>query len=123
MAFTITLMMDFRWLSTRLMDKLPFGDHLSERKDSESRPVMFIGQDEAIYKQFLFFQDWVGPNGERPLLPKNEGTGSIISAFVCHEHGLLQHQIPINILAKINLHCLLGKSYADKEAAIEVDGG
>jgi len=45
----------------------------------------------------------------------------MISAFVCREHGLLQ-QIPINILAEINLR-RLGKNYTDEEAAIEVYGG
>jgi hypothetical protein len=64
----------------------------------------------------------VGPKGEWPLLPKDEGsTDSMISAFFCCEHGLLQ-QIPINILAEINLS-RLGKNYADEEAAIEVYGG
>ena len=80
---------------------------------------MFIGpqEDEAIYKQFLFlYKTWVGPKGEQPLLPKDEGTGLMTSAFVCcaGEHGLLQ-QIPMNFLAEINL-CCLGKNYADKEA-------
>ena len=104
------------------IDELPFGGNLSVRKNLESRPVMFIGQDEAIYIQFLFLSKmWVGPKGERPLLPKDEGTGSMISAFFCCEHGLLQ-QIPINILAEINLS-RLGKNYADEEAAIEVYGG
>ena len=97
------------------IDELPFGGNLLSvtRKNLESRPVMFIGQDEAIYIQFLFLSKmWVGPKGERPLLPKDEGTGSMISAFVCREHGLLQ-QIPINILAEINLRCL-GKNYGEE---------
>ena len=37
------------------IDELPFGGNLSVRKNLESRPVMFIGIDEAIYKKFLFF--------------------------------------------------------------------
>ena len=57
------------------IDELPFGGNLLSvtRKNLESRPVMFIGQDEAIYIQFLFLSKmWVGPKGKRPLLPKNE---------------------------------------------------
>ena len=60
---------------------LPFGGNLSVRKSVESRPaVIFVGQDEAsIFKQFLFLMKmWVGSNGERPLLPKDEGTGTMI---------------------------------------------
>ena len=61
------------------------------KKNLESRPVMFIGQDEATYIQFLFLSKmWVGLKGVRPLLPRYEGTGSMISAFVCCEHGILQ---------------------------------
>ena len=38
------------------IDELPFGGNLLSvtRKNLESRPVMFIGQDEGIYIQFLF---------------------------------------------------------------------
>ena len=112
-----SLMMELRWLSTIVwiqeastsfktrskIDELPFGGNLSVRKDSESRPVMFIGKDEAIYKQFLFYpsKNWVSPKGERPpLLPKDGSTSSMISAFICCEHGLLQQIVPMNILAK-----------------------
>ena len=33
---------------------LPFGGNLSIRKPIDSRAVIFVGQDEAIFKQFLF---------------------------------------------------------------------
>jgi hypothetical protein len=52
---------------------------------------MIIDQDEAIFKQFLFVSKmWTGPNGERPLLPKDEGAGIKISSFICREHGILR---------------------------------
>ena len=60
------------------------------RKPVDRPPVMIIGQDEAIFKQFLFVSKmWTGPNGERPLLPKDEGAGVMISSFICREHGIL----------------------------------
>ena len=34
------------------IDEVPFGGNLSVRKNLECRPEMFIGQDEAVYKQF-----------------------------------------------------------------------
>ena len=47
----------------------PHGGNLSVRKPVDQPPVMIIGQDEAIFKQFLFVSKmWTGPNGERPLL-------------------------------------------------------
>ena len=70
---------------------LPFGGNLSVRKPTGSKTVIFVGQDEAIFKQFLFLTKiWVGPSGERPLLPKDEGTGTMISTFICREHGLVR---------------------------------
>lgn len=45
---------------------------------------------------------WVGPNGERPLLPKDEGTGTMISTFIHQEHGLIREISP-KILAEGNL--------------------
>ena len=77
-----------------------------------------------LYKKSFYFYPrcrLVLREAEQPLLPKDKGTGSMIFAFVCCEHGLFQ-QIPMNILAEINLRCL-GKNYGDKEAAIEVYGG
>jgi hypothetical protein len=100
---------------------LPFGGNLSVRKPIDSKTVIFVGQDEAIFKQFLFLTKmWVGPNGERPLLPKDEGSGTMISAFVCREHGLIR-VIPSEILTEVNSR-RLGKCYADPDAAIEILG-
>ena len=33
---------------------LPYGGVLSLRKDPSSKPLMIIGQDEVIFKQFIF---------------------------------------------------------------------
>ena len=61
------------------------------RKPADQPPVMIIGQDKAIFKQFLFvLKMWTGPNGERPLLPKDEEAGVVISSFICREHGILR---------------------------------
>ena len=83
--------------------------------------VMFVGQDEAIFKQFLFLSKmWIGPNGERPLLPKDEGTGLMISAFICRELGLIR-ELENATLETINAN-RLGCKYKDEEAAIVVNG-
>ena len=67
-----------------------FGGNLSVRKPIGSTTVMYVGQDEAIFKQFLFSNKmWVGPSGQRPLLPKDEGSGTMVSAFVTREHGII----------------------------------
>ena len=63
---------------------------------------------------------WVGPSGERPLLPKDEGTGTMISTFICREHGLLRETC-VEILAKVNAQ-RSGQRYTDQDAAIEILG-
>jgi hypothetical protein len=96
---------------------LPFGGNLSIRKPIDSRAVIFVGQDKALFKQSLFLMKmWVGPNGEQPLLPKDEGTGTMILTFVCCKHGLIREISP-EILAERN-----GEKYADREAATEMQG-
>jgi hypothetical protein len=82
---------------------LPFGGNLSVRKSIDSKTVIFLGQDDAIFKQFLFlYKMCVGPNGERALLPKDEGTGLMILTFISREHGLIRQLSP-EILAQVNL--------------------
>jgi hypothetical protein len=63
---------------------------------------------------------WVGPSGERPLLPKDEGTGTMISTFICREHGLLRETC-VEILAKVNAQHS-GQQYTNQDAAIELLG-
>jgi hypothetical protein len=48
-----------------------------------------FGQDECIVKQHLFPQkSWNGQNGaETALIPKGDGLGVMISAFVSREFG------------------------------------
>jgi hypothetical protein len=59
-----------------------FGGSISVRARSAEKPIIIFGQDEAIFNQNSSntFQ-WVGPNGERPLLPKSSGMGKMISVF------------------------------------------
>jgi hypothetical protein len=99
----------------------PYGGNVSIRRDPNKPIVMFIGQDEAIFKQFSFLcKMWVGPNGERSLLPKDEGAGVMISSFISREHGLIQ-AIDADTIHSIN-ETRQGARYADEEAAMEVYG-
>ena len=55
------------------LSKLRFGGNLSVRKPIDSKTVIYVGQDEAIFKPFLFLSKmWVGPSGQCPLLLKDE---------------------------------------------------
>jgi hypothetical protein len=99
----------------------PFEAQLSVRWDINKPIVMFIGQDEAIFKQFSFLSKmWTGPKGKRPLLPKDEGAGNMMSLFIDREYGLVQEldQYTLNPVNAVQ-H---GARYADKEAAMDVNG-
>ncbi|KAI2513790.1 hypothetical protein MHU86_573 [Fragilaria crotonensis] len=99
----------------------PFGGQLSVRRDMNKPIVMFIGQDEAIFKQFSFVSKmWTGPKGERPLLPKDEGAGVMISSFIGREYGLIQ-ELDLDTLNSVN-EIRRGARYADEEAAMDVYG-
>ena len=48
----------------------------------ESKLVIFFGQDEASFDQFIFNGSmWIGPDGEQAMLPKINGIGVMVSAF------------------------------------------
>ena len=49
---------------------------------------MTIGQDECIFKQYLFTAGyWMMPDGAKQLVSKDEGNGIILSSFTCCELG------------------------------------
>ena len=65
-----------------------FGGTLSVRRPENSCPLIIFGQDESVFSQFSFKgMQWVGPSGERSILPKNEGIGVMVSAFQSREFG------------------------------------
>ena len=64
-----------------------FGGNLSVRKALGKKALMIFGQGETVYSQFLLgSRQWVGPLGQRPLLPKTDGLSLMISALQSLEH-------------------------------------
>jgi hypothetical protein len=93
----------------------------SIRVSSQARPLMIIGQDESVFAQYLLVsKTWIGPKGQRPLLPKTEGDGYMLPAFVSSEFGFGKEMTEAE-LAKVNderrgMH----KTYIDTQAATEI---
>ena len=59
-----------------------YGGNLSVRRPADSKPLFIFGQDESIFNQFSFCsKQWVGPSGQRSILPKSTGMGLMISSF------------------------------------------
>ena len=92
---------------------------MSVRAPRGARPIMIIGQDESVFAQYLLgSKTWVGPKGQRPLLPKSEGDGYMLSAFVSREFGF-GRPLTTEELTTINA-TRLGRQYLDTHAASEV---
>ena len=67
-----------------------------------SRPLIILGQDESIFKQYsLSWQYWFGPCGDTKLLLKNDRYGQMISTFISHSIGFWS-ELTDNELNKVN---------------------
>ena len=95
----------------------------SIRVSSKARPIMIVGQDESVFAQYLLgAKTWIGPKGQRPLLPKSEGDDYMLSAFVSREFGFGK-LLTEDELAKINSHRRQsGATYTDTHADMEILG-
>ncbi|KAG7357902.1 hypothetical protein IV203_014515 [Nitzschia inconspicua] len=101
------------------MDLTQFEKKQSVRAPPNSPPLEFIGQDECVFFQNLVCgKNWVGSNGERPLLPKSEGDGVMLSTFQSRLTGF-GREMSTDELQKVNEE-RLNKTYWDGEAALEV---
>ncbi|KAI2492111.1 hypothetical protein MHU86_22447 [Fragilaria crotonensis] len=95
----------------------------SIRVSSNARPIMIIGQDESVFSQYLMgAKTWIAPNGQRPLLPKSEGDGYMLSAFVSRDFGFGRQMSDIELERVNNERRATGSTYKDTQAAMEING-
>ena len=67
----------------------PFGGNVSIRSPPGSKPVIIFGQDESIFNQFSHSsKQWLGPSGQRSIMPKTAGMGIMLSCFQSHDVSL-----------------------------------
>jgi hypothetical protein len=98
-----------------------FGGNLSVSKPPGPKPLIGFGQDESLLKQYAFTtKAWTAPDGSCGLIPKDKGTGVMISAFVSREYSFGIDLSPDN-LAKVNQK-RNGTKYLDEVAANAVYG-
>jgi hypothetical protein len=100
---------------------LQYGGNLSVRRSPGSRAVMFIGQDESAFHQFIFpKKQWVGPDGTRLILPKGAGEGLMASGFQAREFGL---GLPMTATQRAEVNSRReGKSYKNTWDAESLQG-
>jgi hypothetical protein len=97
------------------------GGNLSCRMMPCERPIIMIGQDEAVFHQnHLSRKQWFLPSGISEIRPKCEGESIMASAFVNREDSLAtrneEHLIAVNLQRN-------GKTYVSQEAARKIRGG
>ena len=99
-----------------------YGGKLSVRFDSKTqKPLMILGQDEAIFKQFIFSNGvWITPDGQKQLIPKDDGQGVMLSSFVSRELGY-GYTLPEEVKDRVNKMRHV-KEYSDTEAAEKETG-
>ena len=83
----------YRWIHLQsFCDQNKFKRNLSIRRNPSTKPIMMVGQDESIFKQYSFgCKCWVGPGGETQLLPKSDGYSQMVSGFVSRDFGVWLH--------------------------------
>ena len=82
---------------------------------------MIVGQDECIFKQYLFTKGlWTLPDGTQQLMPKEEGHGVMLSSFCCRELGY-GYAVSNYILKQVNKR-RENKKYSDQAAAEKIFG-
>ncbi len=97
------------------------GGNISVRMPPNNKPLICFGQDECIFKQYLFTgKAWTMPDGQKPIIPKDEGLGVMVSGIVSREFGF-GLKVSHEDLQKVNKY-RANKSYSDVLAAMEKRG-
>ena len=94
-----------------------WGGNLSVRLPVGIKLVILIGHNKYIFKQYQFTnQSWVADKKLQPIIPKEEGTGVMISAFQSRELGF-GRLLAVEELKKVN-EKRENEKYLDKGAAL-----
>ena len=81
----------------------PFGGNVSVRCPAGSRPLIIFGQDESIFNQFSHSgRQWLGPLGQRSIMPKSAGMGLMLSAFQSRDVSARIFDCYFHILIALN---------------------
>ena len=75
----------------------------SVRCPAGSRPLIIFGQDESIFNQFSHSgRQWLGPLGQRSIMPKSAGMGVMLSAFQSRDVSARIFDCYFHILIALN---------------------
>jgi hypothetical protein len=100
---------------------IKFGGNLSVRMPPNNKLLICFRQEECIFKQYLFTgKAWTMPDGQKPIIPKDEGLGVMVSGIVSRQFGF-RLKVSHKDLQKVNEY-RANKSYSDVLAAMEKKG-
>ena len=104
--------------STNIKSNQPYNEHTSLL---QSNTIDDCGaRRKCLFPVILGSKTWIGPAGQRPLLPKSEGNGYMLSAFVSREFGFGRELTDAEVM-KVNLERRsIGSTYIDTQAALEI---
>ena len=98
-------------------DSKRFGGCLSVRMPEGSKPLIIFGQDECIFKQYIFTKkSWMGPEGQTAMTPKDDRQGLMISSLVSRDYGF-NLKMTTEQMKTVNQK-RKGEKYKDIEAAV-----
>ena len=87
--YNVVTLPQFQDIVDKIGKKGKFGDWLSARMKLGERPVIFLGQDEAIFKQYIFTKNMWNHKGIFWIVPKDQGYGIMVSAFQYQYFGFV----------------------------------
>jgi hypothetical protein len=110
---------DVNECSQKIGNCMRFGGNLSVRFPPYQKILLSFGHDEVIFNKNSFSKKcWFGQQGEQPLVPKEDGTGAMISAMQSREFGFGFPELTNDQLLSIN-SIRMAKEYSDVNAAIK----
>ena len=93
---------------------------MSVQMNEGERLVICMGQDEAIFKQYIFPNEVWKYNGYHRLIPKDEGCGIMISEFQSREFGYSYPPITSEPINTFNDYFRRNNQYTDTIAPTKI---
>ena len=111
----------FQDILDKSVEKGIFGGWLSISMNTEERPVMCLGQYEAIFKNNIFTRKMWNHKVKCLIVPKDEGYGIIISAFQSREF-VFGYPLTVPYIQTINEYHALHPKYVNADASTTILG-
>jgi len=103
--------------------KCPLGGNLSIQRKKNKKPLLSFGHDECIFCQFTFSRYvWRGPQGQQPMIPKDDGYGIMVLALQSREFGFSMKISEAQLQIINEWHTQHNSMYAETESAMKING-